>query len=76
MAYETSGPKPGKLTHAHLCIACGRIIRPEQMFGRENIRGLFECPICRHSGPANIRIVEEVALYGSLTVRSDSSAED
>jgi predicted RNA-binding Zn-ribbon protein involved in translation (DUF1610 family) len=48
-----------QLVHAHICPACGRAARREDMDGMPDAAGVFHCSRCGHEGPLNDAVIEE-----------------
>ena len=50
------------LIHVHHCLSCGTFLLPEQFSSRDNVTGLFECPVCHFSAALNVRVISRAEL--------------
>jgi len=50
------------LVHVHQCSSCGRYTLPESFSARDNVRGLYECPVCHFSEALNVQIVTRIEV--------------
>ncbi len=51
-------PSESRWEHAHQCLACGNVVRIDDVDAKVIAMGVITCRNCDSSGPVNVRIVD------------------
>ena len=64
------------LVNVHQCSSCGHYTFPEHFSARDNVRGLYECPVCHLSEALNVQIVDRTEVEGQIMRPFEPSKAD